>query len=234
MSTSFASTLAQSLLGKKLSRGEDDEDSEEVEEEEYEEEEESDDVEADLEDTIETALRELKVGGDKVVARADDPHDVDGPRVTNRKLKNKDDKQSAIESLGPLDDTKLPEGTEEYVLPGIELLTPGDDVSYDEQEVEVRRKAKILEQTFAHFGLNVRVVEIDTGLLSRSMKSISNPDCGSARSRASRMTWPSPSASQASVSWLRFRVRIPLGSKSPMKRVRWYGSVKSSRNRRAT
>ena len=36
-------------------------------------------------------------------------------------------------------------------------------VSYDEQEKEVRRKAKILEKTFLDFGFNIRVVEIQTG-----------------------------------------------------------------------
>ena len=51
----------------------------------------------------------------------------------------------------------------EYDLPDIDLLIEGDDVSYDEQEVEVRRKAKILEKTFAEFGFKVRVVEIETG-----------------------------------------------------------------------
>ncbi len=111
-----------------------------------------------------------------MIARGDEAHEGEGPRVTNRRSKNQAerDKQAARDSLDSLDDTKLPEGTEEYVLPGIELLTEGGDVSYDEQEVEVRRKAKILEQSFAHFGLNIRVVEIETGPLSLSMKSNSN------------------------------------------------------------
>ncbi len=42
-------------------------------------------------------------------------------------------------------------------------MTEGDDVSYEEQAIEVRRKAKILEQTFADFGFDVKVVEIETG-----------------------------------------------------------------------
>ncbi len=156
VSTSFASTIAQSLLGGKKKPPEEEQvvEDEEIEEELEEEE--------DLEESIESAIRELEVDGESVVARPDEAHDIEGPRVT-RKTKNKNDKKAALDSLDHLDDTKLPEGTEEYVLPGIELLTQSDEVSYDEQEVEVRRKAKILEQTFAHFGLNVRVVEIDTG-----------------------------------------------------------------------
>ncbi len=51
----------------------------------------------------------------------------------------------------------------EYELPPLDLLLPPDDVSYEEHEKEVRRKAKILERTFKSFGFNVKVVEIETG-----------------------------------------------------------------------
>lgn len=71
--------------------------------------------------------------------------------------------ETPADSLHNLDDTKLPEGTEEYVLPSLDLLTESDDISYDEQAEEVKRKAKVLEQTFANFGFTVRVVEIETG-----------------------------------------------------------------------
>ncbi|MDZ4850272.1 MAG: DNA translocase FtsK [Pirellulaceae bacterium] len=160
LSTSFASTIARSLLGGKKKDQEAQAEEEEIEEE-FEEEEELDEEE--IEESIESAIRELEIDGENITARSDEAHEVEGPRVTKRNLKSKDVRKAALDSLEHLDDTKLPEGTEEYVLPSIELLIPGDDVSYDEQEVEVRRKAKILEQTFAHFGLNIRVVEIDTG-----------------------------------------------------------------------
>jgi S-DNA-T family DNA segregation ATPase FtsK/SpoIIIE len=42
-------------------------------------------------------------------------------------------------------------------------LAEGDDFSYDEQTEEVKRKARVLEQTFLNFGFNIRVVEIETG-----------------------------------------------------------------------
>ena len=48
-------------------------------------------------------------------------------------------------------------------MPGIDLLLPGETFCFEEQEKEVRRKAKILEKTFLDFGFNVRVVEIQTG-----------------------------------------------------------------------
>jgi S-DNA-T family DNA segregation ATPase FtsK/SpoIIIE len=51
----------------------------------------------------------------------------------------------------------------EYELPSTELLLASEPFSFDAQEEEVRRKAKILEKTFANFGFNIRVVEIQTG-----------------------------------------------------------------------
>ncbi|MEQ1828373.1 MAG: DNA translocase FtsK 4TM domain-containing protein [Pirellula sp.] len=87
-----------------------------------------------------------------------------GPKVKNRKTKQPVEEPEPKEDLlGKLDDTKLPEGSEEYVLPGLDLLTESDEVSYDEQTEEVKRKAKVLEQTFANFGFNIKVVEIETG-----------------------------------------------------------------------
>lgn len=51
----------------------------------------------------------------------------------------------------------------EYELPGVDLLQESKPFCFEEQEKDVRRKAKILEKTFADFGFNVRVVEIQTG-----------------------------------------------------------------------
>jgi S-DNA-T family DNA segregation ATPase FtsK/SpoIIIE len=52
---------------------------------------------------------------------------------------------------------------EVYELPSIDLLLPSDDVNFEAQATEVRRKAKILEKTFLDFGFTVKVVEIETG-----------------------------------------------------------------------
>ena len=54
-----------------------------------------------------------------------------------------------------------PEGN--YELPSVELLLPPEEMELDEQEAEVRKRAKILEKTFANFGFKVRVVEVETG-----------------------------------------------------------------------
>jgi DNA segregation ATPase FtsK/SpoIIIE, S-DNA-T family len=88
--------------------------------------------------------------------RAEQPE----PNVRPRKTKSGEDHTA---SLAGMDDTKLPPGSDEYVLPSIELLTPSDDIDFEAQTLEVRRKAKILEATFKNFGFNVRVVEIETG-----------------------------------------------------------------------
>ena len=50
-----------------------------------------------------------------------------------------------------------------YELPPLDLLLPNEEVAHEEQEKEVRRKAKVLEKTFKDFGFNIRVVEIETG-----------------------------------------------------------------------
>jgi DNA segregation ATPase FtsK/SpoIIIE, S-DNA-T family len=56
-----------------------------------------------------------------------------------------------------------PAAAEDYELPSPDLLLPSDDINFEAQASEVRRKAKILEKTFADFGFTVRVVEIETG-----------------------------------------------------------------------
>jgi S-DNA-T family DNA segregation ATPase FtsK/SpoIIIE len=56
-----------------------------------------------------------------------------------------------------------PAAAEDYELPSVELLLPSDDVNFEAQAAEVRRKAKILEKTFLDFGFTVKVVEIETG-----------------------------------------------------------------------
>ena len=98
--------------------------------------------------------------------RADPSHGASSPepRIRNSKNRKKEEEEEERNSLyNSLNDTKLPAGSEEYVLPSVELLAEGDDFSYDEQTEEVKRKARVLEQTFSNFGFNIRVVEIETG-----------------------------------------------------------------------
>jgi S-DNA-T family DNA segregation ATPase FtsK/SpoIIIE len=51
----------------------------------------------------------------------------------------------------------------DYEFPSLELLLAGESVHLEEHEKEVRQKAKMLEKTFANFGFQVKVVEIETG-----------------------------------------------------------------------
>jgi len=54
-------------------------------------------------------------------------------------------------------------GPADYELPLPDLLLESEPFRFEEHEKEVRRKAKVLEKTFADFGFNIRVVEIQTG-----------------------------------------------------------------------
>jgi len=51
----------------------------------------------------------------------------------------------------------------DYEPPSLELLDPPPIMRHQEDEARVRERAALLEQTLADFGLNVRVVQIDTG-----------------------------------------------------------------------
>jgi DNA segregation ATPase FtsK/SpoIIIE, S-DNA-T family len=62
-----------------------------------------------------------------------------------------------------LDAASRTEEAGDYELPKIDLLLESEEYCLDDHEKEVRRKAKILEKTFANFGFNIKVVEIETG-----------------------------------------------------------------------
>ncbi len=114
----------------------------------------------------EVEVRTLEVQGATLQVRADEPHvaaEPAEPRVRAPKNKKVDEAQKNRAALAHLDDTKLPAGSEEYVLPGLDLLLESDDIDFERQTIEVRRKAKILEKTFKDFNFNVKVVEIETG-----------------------------------------------------------------------
>ena len=84
--------------------------------------------------------------------------DAGGPRVRRRATKS--ERQQVMQSL---DEASLHGNPHDYQLPSLELLIEPDDICFDAQTKEVRRKARILEKTFANFGFSVKVVEIETG-----------------------------------------------------------------------
>jgi S-DNA-T family DNA segregation ATPase FtsK/SpoIIIE len=59
--------------------------------------------------------------------------------------------------------TLSPDPAADYELPSLDLLLPTEHLQLDQQEQEVRERARVLEKTFADFGFKVRVVEIETG-----------------------------------------------------------------------
>ena len=108
--------------------------------------------------------REIEVGDEQLTVRNDPEHNLPEPKIRVKKRKRKgspvkDERQQLFDSV----QESAPAGSEDYHLPAIDLLEASDDISIDEQLVEVRRKARILEATFKDFGFNIRVVEIETG-----------------------------------------------------------------------
>lgn len=79
-----------------------------------------------------------------------------------KKLLKKSEREEVISQLEAADQQQ-PESDFDYELPPLELLLEAENISYEEHEKEVRRKARILEKTFKNFGFNVKVVEIETG-----------------------------------------------------------------------
>jgi len=74
--------------------------------------------------------------------------------------KERDEREEVMQEL---DAASLGDDAFDYQLPSIDMLLEGEPFEYAEQEKDIRRKAKQLEKTFANFGLNVKVVEVETG-----------------------------------------------------------------------
>ncbi|MBL8892165.1 MAG: DNA translocase FtsK [Planctomycetaceae bacterium] len=82
----------------------------------------------------------------------------------DKKKSKEQEREEAISEIEQRIDLKdKADELDDYELPALELLATGDGVNYEEQEVEVRRKARLLEQTFKEFGFNIKVTEIETG-----------------------------------------------------------------------
>jgi len=106
---------------------------------------------------------EVLVAKSNSAAEDEDEEEEAAPDLrVNTPAAKKTDRQVVIEQLEAAVSNTNEEDTR-YELPGIDLLKEGKVVSYEAHEKDVRQKAKILEETFASFGYNVKVVEIDTG-----------------------------------------------------------------------
>ena len=103
---------------------------------------------------------EMELEDETVNVRNDAVHEVPSPKIRNPRKKEKSDPRRALfEEMSE----SMPSGIEDYHLPALELLEQSDDISFEEQEREVRNKARILTETFRDFGFNIRVTHIDTG-----------------------------------------------------------------------
>lgn len=124
-----------------------------------------DDLEDDeLEETVEVEPEEEEHEAPIVVKT---PRPAETPpkrRKPSFLLRRKSERVEREQVMSELDEAESEtEEVADYELPDMELLVEGEEFCYDEQEKEIRRKARILEKTFGEFGFNVKVVEIETG-----------------------------------------------------------------------
>ncbi len=151
------SEVAVKILGRRMEKGADeeeaaDEEHEEEEVDEYEEDEEEDEEEASAEEDEaaeeESDETEKKGVGGRIKAALR----IKAPKKTERD-----------EVLESLDAAHNNDSVADYKLPSLDLLLESEQMHFESHEKDVRNKARILEKTFRNFGLNVRVVEVETG-----------------------------------------------------------------------
>ncbi len=93
----------------------------------------------------------------------------DAPSMAKRiagafRVKNRRSKSSEREAvMKEIEEASKRSDHTEFELPPMDLLVDAEPFSYDQQEQEVRQKALQLENTFQNFGLNIKVVEVETG-----------------------------------------------------------------------
>ncbi|HEY2412675.1 MAG TPA: DNA translocase FtsK [Pirellulaceae bacterium] len=123
----------------------------------------------DEEEAKQPTLRVVTPGDEKTDAAAAETVQRTDEAETALRVKNPGDRKKEAadreraELMRKMNEASTPAATEDYELPTTELLLPSDDVNFEAQAAEVRRKAKILEKTFQDFGFAVKVVEIETG-----------------------------------------------------------------------
>lgn len=148
-------------IGGKRSVEEDDEEVEAAEAESAASEESADDEVIEEED-FEVEEEALEEGAEKATvanAAAAPP----APAPSELRVRKPPQKSERDQMMAELDRAASNGDAAEYQLPPLDLLADTEAFNFDEQEKEVRKKAKQIEKTFLNFGLNVKVVEIETG-----------------------------------------------------------------------
>ncbi|NIL98061.1 MAG: DUF87 domain-containing protein [Planctomycetales bacterium] len=134
---------------------EDEDEDEDYEEEEVEDEYEEEDEDEEEEEWVEQPPRVIRArqGGRGVRRRLAAALRIKQPPVDHER----EEMIASLEAASHVDEAS------KYELPDLDLLLEAEQMEYEQHEKEVRHKAKLLERTFASFGFNVRVVEIETG-----------------------------------------------------------------------
>ena len=138
---------------------ESDPDADELEEEEDED---WDEAEEDEEDEEADAEEEADVVAAPAAKAAQSPRAAANRPAPTLRLR-KPELSERQDVIAQLEHASRREESRDYDLPALDLLLEADEFCGDQQEKEVRRKAKILEKTFRDFGFQVKVVEIETG-----------------------------------------------------------------------
>lgn len=112
---------------------------------------------------VEELVEEIQPESVPIAEDEQDAADSDNDPRRGPRIRRRSEEAARQEVMLRLDAASRTEDSANYELPKIDLLMPSEDFEYEAQEREVRRKAKILEKTFADFGFKVRVVEIETG-----------------------------------------------------------------------
>ncbi len=134
-------------------------DEEEVDEEDEAELEDSAEL-AEVEELEEEEAAEVAAAVPAIAAAAKVAEEPAGPRIRSKAIK-KSERDAMMAELDKA--ANKTEEQPEFELPPLDLLVRGTGINTEEQEKDVRKKAKMLEKTFASFGFNVKVVEIETG-----------------------------------------------------------------------
>ncbi|MEZ6115944.1 MAG: DNA translocase FtsK [Pirellulaceae bacterium] len=123
------------------------------------------DEDEELADEDDAALSNTSVSDDQSADVSDQKSAKrSGKRRSLLPIRKPTDKEEAREEvIAQLEEASRHDEQRSYDLPPTSLLIEPESFSYEKQEKEIRRKARILEKTFKDFGLNVKVVDVETG-----------------------------------------------------------------------
>ena len=117
-------------------------------------------------DDNEDAEADGEMPDDDPIERVDEPAaaaEVPQPKFLVKKPPAPKKLSERDEVIAKLNEASLNETIQDYALPDLSLLIQGETVSFEQQQHEAMKQARILEKTCREFGYNVKVVEIESG-----------------------------------------------------------------------